>query len=232
MIFSIEQNGVSQEVEGSTILVAAGRVPNTDGLCCEEANIQRKGKAIVVNHALQTTNKRVFAIGDVNGGLQFTHVANAQAALLLKHFAFKLPVRWNAHAIPSVVYTHKEWARVGLSEAECQEQGIPYESFHCAYEDNDRAQSEGMTNGWVALLLTPKGQILGAEVFGGHAGELIAPWVTALREKASLRRFTDSTVAYPSLMELNKRVAGQFYIPKLFSKKTKYLVRLLQKLPW
>ena len=222
-----EQNGTLLNMEGSHLLIAAGRQPNINELNCKQAGIEFNSKGIIVDQRLRTSNKKIFAIGDVAGKLQFTHVANDHAGVVLRNIAFKLPAKVKETAIPWVTYTEPELAHVGRSESACKTIGIVYTVLKLDYASNDRAQTDLETTGFIKVIITPKGTILGVTIVGHQAGELLLPWVMAIREGKTLRSFTDAIVPYPTLSELSKRVASQFYTPKLFSSKVKKLVQFL-----
>lgn len=227
IMLQVEKDGKTSQFNGSHLLIATGRIPNIEGLNCEKAGIRYDKKSIIVNKRLRTSNKKVYALGDVAGHLQFTHVANYHASLLLRTILFKLPVKVDPLAVPWVTYTNPELAHVGKTERQCHEMSIDYTTLKVAYADNDRAQTENETQGLIKVLSNKNGQILGVSIVGHLAGELIAPWVTAIRENKTLRSFTDTIVAYPTFNELSKQAAGQFYAPKLFSAKVKMLVKFL-----
>lgn len=217
----------SLELTGSHLLVAAGRQVRVDELGLDAARIRCHGQRIEVDKKLRTSNRCVFAIGDAAGGLQFTHVANDHASLVLKQIAFKLPAKQQEKAIPRVTYTHPELAQVGMSEREALQHPKQYRILQLDFKANDRAHTEGNTLGLLKVVVTRKGRILGASLCADNAGELIFPWIVAVRERRSLRLFTDTIMPYPTRNELSKRLANQFYAPKLFSPWVKKIVRLL-----
>ncbi|KTC84502.1 dihydrolipoyl dehydrogenase family protein [Legionella brunensis] len=224
---SAKQNEQLLQFSGSHLLVATGRMPNIKDLACEKAGVTYNKKGICIDKRLRTANKRIFAMGDVTGHLQFTHVANYHASVVLRNILFKLPSKANHAITPWVTYTAPELAHVGKTEAECHACSLDYTILKIEYQDNDRAQTERETAGFIKLIINKKGKPLGVSIVGHLAGELLLPWVQLIREGKSLRSFTDVMVAYPTLSELNKRIASEFYMPKLFSSKVKMLVRLL-----
>lgn len=214
-------------ISGSHLLIAAGRKPNIEQLHCEQAGIQFNEKGIIVDKRLRTHNKKIFAMGDVLGKLQFTHVANYHAGIILRNIAFKLPAKVRDTATPWVTYTTPELAHVGKSGTLCSAMGLKHEVLKLDYASNDRAQTGQKTIGFIKVIVSPKGVILGVTIVGDQAGELLLPWTIAIREKATLRMFTDTIIAYPTLSELSKSIASQFYKPKLFSRNVKKLVKFL-----
>jgi len=165
------------------------------------------------------------------GTYQFTHMASYQAGIVLRNVAFKMPAIVNYSAVPWVTYTYPELAHVGKSENDIKEPS-DFIITKWPFSESDRAQTEDETTGFIKVITDKKGRIFGVTIVGIHAGELILPWVMALREGKSLRAFTDTIAAYPTLSEVSKQVSGEFYKPKLFSKKVRTLVSWLQKLWW
>ncbi len=202
-------------VEGSHLLVAAGRSPNVDGLDLEAAGIDYDRKGIKVSPRLKTSNSRAYAIGDVAGSLQFTHMANYHAGLVIRHALFRMPVRVSTAAIPWVTYTDPELAHVGLTEAQARESHRNVQVLRWPYAENDRAQAEHATEGFIKVVVGRRGRILGATIVGAHAGELIQTWVLALTRNMKIGDMTSIVVAYPTLSEINKRVAYTYYLPSL-----------------
>lgn len=225
----IEENGKQQTISGSHLLVAAGRRVNVEGLDLENAGVAYTPKGIEVDATLRTTNKRVYAIGDVAGGYQFTHIANYHAGIVIRNILFKLPAKVNYSAIPWVTYTDLELAHVGLSTEEAMREDPAAKVFSMDLAASDRAQAERELTGKIKIAVNKKGRVYGVSILAPHAGELLLPWIMIIREKKTLRSLTDCIVPYPTYSELSKRVAGEFYAPKLFSPLVKWVVRLLQR---
>lgn len=227
----IEQDGEIIRIDGSHILVAAGRRPNIDGLNLDAAGIEHSPRGIAVNSRLKTSNKRVYAIGDVAGGLQFTHVANYHAGLVIRNMLFKLPARVNTNIVPWVTYTDPELSSVGLDEEKAlAKYGSKIRVLRWPYAENDRAQAERKTNGMIKVITTKRGRILGAAIVGQSAGELIHPWALALSSGMNIKAMTAMIAPYPTLGEINKRVAYGFFTPSLNNPWVRRLIRLLKKL--
>ena len=224
---TVREAGVEQRITGSHVLVAAGRRANVDGLDLEAAGIAYSAKGIKVDARLRTSNKRVFAIGDVAGGFQFTHVAAHHASVVIKNALFKLPAKVDDRAVPWVTYTDPELAQVGLTEALARERGVALDGLRWAFKDNDRAQAERETAGFVKVLVDRRGRVHGATIVGARAGELIHPWVLAIANGIKIGAIAQFIAPYPTLGEVSKRAAGSYYTPKLFSERTRKLVRLL-----
>ncbi len=225
--FKLQEEAVM--VSGSHLLVATGRRANVNGLALEKAGVNFSPKGIEVNARLQTSNKKIYAIGDVAGPYQLTHAAAYQAGIAMRNIVFKFPAKVDYRAIPWVTYTEPELAHVGMLAVDALKR-TDVQITEWPFADNDRAQTEHSINGKIKVITDKKARILGVTIVGSHAGELILPWVMAIRDKKTLRSFTDVIAPYPTLSEISKRVAGEFYKPKLFSDKVRGLVRWLQKL--
>jgi len=205
-------------VEGSYLLVATGRKPTVEGLDLEAAGIKYDRAGILVNKRLKTTNRRVYAIGDAAvGQLQFTHAANYHAGLVIRNALFRLPVKVNKNVIPWVTYTEPELAQTGLSETQARAAGLKIRILRWPYHDNDRAQAERETHGHIKVITTRKGKILGAAIVGAQAGELIAMWTLAIAQGLNIRALTGVVLPYPTLSEIGKRAAIDFFTPSLTS---------------
>ena len=223
----LEKDGGEEVVDGSHLLVATGRRPNVAGLDLEKAGIEYSDKGILVDARLRTSNKKVFAIGDVTGGFLFTHVAGYHASVVIKNALFHLPAKANHNNVPRVTYTAPELAQVGLNEAGAKQTGKDFRVLRWPFHENDRAQAEGATNGLVKAITTPKGHILGCGIVGAHAGELIQPWVLAMSEKLKIGAMATMIAPYPTFGEVSKRAASSFYTPSLFSDRTRKIVKFL-----
>ncbi|HEX9570144.1 MAG TPA: FAD-dependent oxidoreductase [Rhodospirillales bacterium] len=222
-------DAAERRIEGSDILVATGRRANVDGLDLEKAGIKYSPKGIEVDQRLRTSNKRVFAIGDVAGGLQFTHVAGYHAGVVIKNALFRLPAKVDTRAVPWVTFTTPELAQVGLTETEAAKTTDAIRILRWPYHENDRAQAEGATEGMIKAVVTPKGKILGCGIVGAHAGELIQTWVLAISQNVKIGGIAQMVAPYPTLGEVSKRAAGSFYTPQLFSERTRKIVRFLAR---
>ena len=141
-------------------------------------------------------------MGDVIGHMQFTHTANYHAGIIVKNICFKIPAKINYQAMPWVTYTEPELAHVGLLTSELNKENT-IKVFELPFNKNDRAVCEGETSGKIKILCDKKGIIKGVTLVGKNAGELLLPWIIAIRKKQSLRQFTDTTIPYPTLSELS-----------------------------
>ena len=215
---------------GSHLLMAVGRKPNLDNLGLEEAGIERNRAGLVVDAGLRTTNRKVYGIGDVAGGLQFTHVAGYHAGVIIRSALFGLPAKASNHSIPWATYTDPELAQVGMTEAQAREaHGTRLEVLRFDYAENDRARAELKTDGFVKVMVV-KGRPVGATIVGAQAGEMIGTWALAISAKLKVGAVAGAVVPYPTLAEVNKRAAGQYYVPRLFkSDFVKKVVRFVQR---
>ncbi len=215
---------------GSHLLLAVGRKANVDRLNLEAAGIERTRTSIKVDDSLRTTNRKVYAIGDVAGGLQFTHVAGYQAGVIIRSALFGLPSKAKTAHIPWATYTDPELAQVGLSEAQARAQhGDAVEIARFDYHHNDRAISERKTKGFIKVMVV-KSRPVGATIVGHQAGELINLWSLALANNLKMGQIAAMVSPYPTIGELNKRVAGAYFTPRLFENQTvKKVVRFVQR---
>ena len=234
VIEATDVQGNALQLCGSHLMIAAGRCPNVSTLALDTAGIQFDLRGITVDQRLRSvTNKRVFAIGDVVGGYQFTHIAAYHAGIVIRNALFRLPVKTNYTAVPWVTYTQPELAHVGLSWDEAKKRfGKPrLRVLRWSLQENDRAQAECATDGLLKAIVTRQGEIIGVDIVGRQAGELIQPWILAIQNRLKISAMASYIAPYPTLGEANKRLAGNFYIDTLFSPRVRKLVRILLKLP-
>ena len=204
-------DGKPETITGSHLLVAAGRKPNVDGLDLDKAGIEHDRRGIKVDSGLRTTNRNVYAIGDITGGLQFTHVAGYQAGLAVRSILFRLPVSNETRIIPWVTYTDPELAHIGMTEADASKAGKDFTVLRWHFKDNDRAQAERRTSGMIKAVVSGKGDILGCSIVAPNAGDLIQPWALAMSSKLKIKAMIDMVAAYPTLSEVSKRAATSYY---------------------
>ncbi len=216
--------------DGSHLLMAVGRKPNLDRLHLHVAGIEFDRPGITVDAQMKTTNKRVYAIGDVAGRLQFTHMAGYHAGVIIKSALFGLRSKASTAHIPWVTYTDPEIAQVGLTEAQAREaHGARLEVLRFDYAENDRARAELATTGLIKVMVV-KGKPVGASIVGAQAGELIQLWALVIANGLKIGAVAAMVSPYPTLGEINKRAAGQYYTPRLFENPMlKRIVRLVQR---
>ena len=209
--------GAEETIAGSHLLVATGRRANVDDLGLDRAGIAFDRKGVRVDRRLRTTNRRVYAVGDVAGGPQFTHVANYHAGIVLRNVLFRLPATVSEDAIPRVTFTDPELAHVGLTEDEARRRGERIRVLRWPYDENDRAQAERETTGHIKVITSDRGRILGATIVGAAAGEMIASWTLAVSQRLNIRTVAGIIVPYPTLSEVGKRAAITYFMPRLRS---------------
>ena len=216
--------------KGSHLLMAVGRKANTDKLDLDKAGIEPTKTGIKVDAGLRTTNRRVYAIGDVAGGLQFTHVAGYHAGVIIRSMLFALPSKAKTSHIPWATYTQPELSQVGLTEAQAKEQhGDKLEVVRFHYNHNDRAIAERKTKGLIKVMVV-KGRPVGVSIAGEQAGELINLWALALANTMKMSQIAAMVAPYPTIGEINKRAAGAYFSPRLFdSAMVKRVVGFVQR---
>jgi pyruvate/2-oxoglutarate dehydrogenase complex dihydrolipoamide dehydrogenase (E3) component len=223
-------------VEGSHLLVAIGRTPNLSRLNLAAGNVRAGRLGIATDRGLRSlTNKRVFAVGDIAdpagiGPRAFTHVASYHAGIIIRRVLFRLPAKVDYAALPRITYTDPELAQTGLTEAEAVAAGLNVQVLRWPLADNDRAVAERDTAGLVKLVVS-KNRIVGAGILAPHAGEMISQWTLAIAQGTKLSALAGLIVPYPTRSEAAKRAVGSFFAPRLFSPRTKGLVRFLSRLP-
>jgi len=215
---------------GSHLLMAVGRQVVTEGLGLEAAGVAFTRKGITVGPDLRSSNRRIYAVGDAAGGLQFTHVAGAHAGVVIRQIVFGLPAKTATHAIPWATYTEPELAQVGLTEAEARARhGDGVTVVRAAFAHNDRALTERKAKG-LAKVMVVKGRPVGASIAGPQAGELIALWALAISSRLKMGNVAGMIAPYPTLGEVSKRAAGAYFSPRLFDNPVvKRVVGLVQR---
>jgi pyruvate/2-oxoglutarate dehydrogenase complex dihydrolipoamide dehydrogenase (E3) component len=203
--------------EGTHLLVAAGRRVNLDRLELDRGNVAHDRRGVTVDAGLRsTTNRRVYAVGDAAGGLQFTHVAGYHAGVVIRSMLFGLPSKARTDHLPWATYTDPELAQVGPTEAEARARhGDRLRVVRWHFAENDRAQAEGRTGGLVKVMVL-RGRPIGASIAGPQAGELIGIWALAIANRLKMSAIAGTVLPYPTLAEVNKRAAGAYYSPRLF----------------
>jgi pyruvate/2-oxoglutarate dehydrogenase complex dihydrolipoamide dehydrogenase (E3) component len=220
----------AQTIEGSHVLIATGRRPRVEALDLQAAGIASGPRGIKVDKRLLTTNRRVYAIGDVTGGPQFTHVSNYHAGLVIRNALFRLPIDRHAGIIPAVMYTDPELAQVGLTADQARARYRSIRVLRWPYDDNDRAQTERDTCGHIKVVTGRHGRVLGATVVGAQAGELITTWTLAVAQNLNIRILAGLVVPYPTFSEVGKRAAMTYFIPNLTNPWVQRIIGVLRRL--
>ena len=213
---------IEVEVKGGTVfhgtdlLVALGRTPNTARLDLDRAGVKHDRGTIRVGDDLRTTSKRVYAIGDVAGKGQFTHVAGYQGGVIIRSMLLGLPAKFRADHIPHVTYTDPELAQIGLTEAQARKRfGAQLEVIRVDWTENDRAQAEGNTAGFQKVMVA-RGRPVGVTLVGPGAGELLGIWALAIANRLKMSAIAGTVLPYPTRGEIAKRAAGAYFSPRLF----------------
>ena len=218
-------------VTGSHLLVAVGRQVKADALGLEAAGVAYDRKGVTVDASLRSvTNRKVYAIGDAAGGLQFTHLAGYHGGIVVRSAVLGLPAKARTDHIPRATYTAPELAAVGLSEEDAREaHGRKLEVVRAEFAGNDRAVAEGRTTGFVKVMVA-RGKPVGAVIVGPQAGEQIALWSMAIANGLKMSAISNTVLPYPTLMEASKRAAGAYFTPRLFENPTvKRVVAFVQR---
>ncbi|NDW54029.1 NAD(P)/FAD-dependent oxidoreductase [Aliiroseovarius sp. PrR006] len=216
--------------KGTHLLMAVGRKPNTDKLNLSAAGIEPTRTGIKVDASLRTTNKKVYAIGDVAGGLQFTHVAGYHAGVIIRSMLFGLPSKQRTDHIPWATYTAPELAQIGLTEDEARKtHGAKLEVARFDFAGNDRAIATQQAKGLIKLMIV-KGRPVGVSIVGHGAGEMITLWALAIANRLKMGQIAAMVAPYPTMAEISKRAAGAYFSPRLFDNPTvKRVVGFVQK---
>jgi len=223
----VEMGGETRTFEGDAILLVPGRVGNTEGLDVEKAGIIVEKGFFTTDERLRTSAKNIYAIGDCNGKYLFTHVAGAEAAAVIRSAVFRLPARMDYSQIPWVTYCDPELASVGYNEVRAQEAGISYTLVEASFKEIDRAHAEGAMKGKIKILLDGKGRVIGCQIAGSHAGELLLPAIQAVRHKWKAMDIASPIYPYPTMSELHRRAASKELAKKLFNPKVRWILRFL-----
>ncbi|MEA2904018.1 MAG: hypothetical protein QOI12_1405 [Alphaproteobacteria bacterium] len=220
----------AETVEGSHLLVACGRRANLGGLGLDAAGIRHEPHGIVVDAALRTANKRVYAIGSVTGAPAAPHAAAYHAGLVIRNALFRSRGRVDNDTVPRLTLTDPELAHVGLTEAQARLRGHAIRVLRWPYRENDRAQAERAVRGHAKVLTGRTGRILGATIVGAGAGELIVPWSLAVGQGLRIQACAGMLVPYPTLAEVGKRAASTYLTAGLTSSWVRRIMGLLRRL--
>lgn len=221
--------GGTATVDGSHLLLAVGRAPNVSGIGLEQAGVRFDRAGIEVNRKMRTSNRRIYAIGDVVGGPQFTHVAGYHAGIVIRSLLFRLGAKENRQLIPWATYTDPELAHVGMLEADARKKYKKINILRWPYSENDRAQAERRTIGMVKVVTNKRGKILGASIVGTNAGESIGMWALAITKAMSVRDIAGLVLPYPTYSETGKRAAMAYFSPAVSKQIVRWLIGFLRK---
>ena len=217
----INKGEETTSLRAETIVVAAGREANIEGMGLEEIGIEFEKKGIRVDSRMRTNHKHIYAAGDVTGAYQFTHAAGYEGGIVVSNAVFHLPRKADYTFLPWCTYTDPELASIGRNEAAAKARGIAYSVWTEEFSTNDRSLAEGEEVGRIKMVLDQHENPIGIQILGPHAGELISEWVAVLNAKMKLSTLAAAVHPYPTLGEINKRVAGTYFSGKIFSDKVK-----------
>ena len=220
-------DGETTTIEGDAIFIATGRKPNIDGLGLDAAGVTFTNRGIPTDARMRTNVSHIYACGDVNGRLPFTHVAGYEAGIALTNAVLHLPRKADYGKIGWCTYTDPEVASIGFNEKRARKEGLDYRIIEERFADNDRALAEGEPIGKIKILLDGKDKLLGCQIIGAHAGELIHEWIVAVNGGVKLSTLAGAVHVYPTLSEISKRVSGRVFADKIFSDRTKSILKFL-----
>ncbi|MEX1083454.1 MAG: FAD-dependent oxidoreductase [Xanthobacteraceae bacterium] len=203
-----------EKIEVSDLLIAAGRTPNVEELNLGAAGVKCEREGIAVDARLRTSNKRVYAVGDV-AGAHSAHVAGKQAETAVRHALLRLSPKLRSSELPRATFTEPELAHVGLTEADVRQSGRAFCVLRWPLQENDRARAERQINGHIKVITAKGGKILGATIVGAQASELIGSWALAVSRGMNVRAIADLALPYPTLSEIGKEAAISYFAPAL-----------------
>ena len=213
------KTGNTLSLKAQMLLVALGRAANVEGLGLDTIGIEHDRHGIKVDQRMRTNHKHIYAVGDVNGGFQFTHAAGYESGVVISNAIFRLPRKADYTYMPWCTYTDPPLGNIGMTEKMARAAGVNYTVWTEEFKGNDRSQAEGEKKGKIKMILNEKEKPIGVQILGSHAGDLLAEWVAVLNGKVKLATLAAAVHPYPTISEINKRVAGNFFSPKIFSKK-------------
>ena len=214
-------------VKAEKVLVAVGRTANVQGLDLEKAGAKYSNKGVEVDATLRTSARNIYACGDVAGPYQFSHMAEYQAVIVVGNalFPFKRKVDYNV--VPWCTFTDPEVARVGLTEDEAKAKYKDIKVYRSLYSGNDRAVTDIEEKGLAKVITDKNGYILGAHIVGANAGEIIHEYILAKASKLKIGNLSSAIHIYPTLAQVVKRSADQYYIDMMNAGWLKGLFRLM-----
>jgi pyruvate/2-oxoglutarate dehydrogenase complex dihydrolipoamide dehydrogenase (E3) component len=223
-------DGGEETIEGTHVLVAAGRQPNIEDLNLDAAGIRHEPHGIVVDKYLRTRNKKIYAIGDVVGGPKFAHVAAHHAGLAVRNALFRTKAAFDRRALPWVIYTDPELAQIGYLENEARAHTSAIRILRWPYRENDRAVAAGATNGHIKIITDRSGGILGVTIVGAAASENIAVWSLAIGQRLKIGALAGFITPLPAFAEVGKRAAITYFIQGLTSSRLRRIIGWLRRL--
>lgn len=211
----------AMSARGDTLLVAAGRKANVEGLGLEKIGVEFDRQGIKVDNRQRTNHRHIYAAGDVTGRYLFTHSAGYEGSIIVSNAVFRLPRKTDYTNLPWCTYTDPELASIGMNEARAGQAGVGYSVWTEEFAANDRSLAEGERVGKVKMLLDGREKPLGVQILGPHAGELVSEWVAVMNGRVKLSTLAGAVHPYPTLGEINKKVAGGLLASRIFSEKVR-----------
>jgi dihydrolipoamide dehydrogenase len=222
-----EQEGEKKQLKADALLVATGRRANLNGLGLDMAGVETYPKGIKVNDHCRSSQSNIYAIGDVTGMYQFTHMSEHMAKVAVTNMLLKLPMKIDHDHVPWATYTEPELAHVGKSEEQLREEGMNFETYRFPYSKIDRAITDGATKGLIKVHARKlDGKIYGASIVGAQAGDLISNYALAMKNGVTLRNMADTIHPYPTYGLGARRAADQWYIKNQSESTVKWIKRI------
>ncbi|MEX2573621.1 MAG: NAD(P)/FAD-dependent oxidoreductase [Balneolaceae bacterium] len=224
---TIEKDGAVEQIEAEKLLMATGRKASYEALNLEAAGVQSTKQGITVNNKCRTSRRNIYAIGDVTGLYQFTHMSEHMAKVAISNALLKIPAKIDHKHVPWCTYTDPEIAHVGATRKQLDEKGSSYEVYEFPYNMIDRAITDEVTTGRICVYAKKwSGKILGADVLGVHAGEMISQYGLAMKNGLTLKNISDTIYPYPSYSLGARRAADQWYVKS----QNRAVVKLIRRL--
>lgn len=220
-------DGNTQEIQTESLLIATGRVPAIDTLNLEAAGVASTRRGITVDDRLRTSQRHIYAAGDCNGMMPFTHSAGHQGSVVVSNAIIGIPQKANFWNTPRVTYTAPEIASIGDSAQQLDNKGTPYTTLTSRYDKQDRALTEADSVGYVELRVDKRGRLLGGDIIATNAGEMLPELVLLRQQRLSVRALLSTIHAYPTRAELIKTAISQHYGKQLFSDRVRSILRFL-----
>jgi len=219
----------NETIVGDEILLAVGRVPNVEGLNLEAAGVKYDDKGVMVDDHLRTSNKSIFAAGDIGSPFHFTHAAEALGRVALQNALFFGRKQASDLVIPWCTYTDPEIAHVGLNQEDASKSGVETDTFQLPFKDNDRGVVDNDTQGFARVHVRKKdGRLLGATLVSRHAGESIGELVMAIQHKMKVGELGAVIHPYPTEAEIIKRLGDASQRGRLKPWMKQTLVKIFQ----
>nr|WP_027178125.1 FAD-dependent oxidoreductase [Maridesulfovibrio bastinii] len=223
----IKKTAGLEVISGDSLLVAMGRTANTSGLGLDNAGVRFSSSGVDTDSYMRTSSRNIYAAGDVVGKHMFTHAAGYEAGIVIANAVFRIPRKVNYHWMPRCTYCEPELSCIGYNEKMAGVDGLKYRVITEDFLSNDRAVTEGRNEGIIKLLLGRRGKVLGVQILGHHAGELLGEWISSLNGKVGLSTLAGAIHPYPTYSEINKKIAGVLPGEKIFSPGIRKILKLL-----